>query len=108
MDLAYYFSIRQERTVRADHTLSFEGQCLQIVRAPGTASLSGKRVGVHVVPEGDLYLYQQKQRLSYTRVEKTIVVPEPQVAASTASTGQASVAHPKASARQRAWLYGSH
>lgn len=112
MDLVYYFSIRQERTVRADHTLSFEGQCLQIVRTPGTASLAGKRVGVHVVPEADLYLYQDQRLLRYTRVEKSIDTPTPQIAASTnvASTSVARVAaaRPKASARQRAWLYGSH
>lgn len=101
IDLAYYFAVKEERMVKADHTLSFQGQCLQIVRAPGSASLSGKRVCVHVVPEGEIYLYQGKQRLEYRKVQTPVSKGKPQ-----ARTPVAPTARPEASATQRAWLYG--
>lgn len=105
MDLPYYFSIRQERTVRADHTVSFEGQCLQIVRTPGAASLAGQRVGAHVVAEADIYLYHGKQRLVYTPVPRSIALPE--TGSSPTIPTSVAAASPKSSSRQRAWLYGS-
>jgi transposase len=69
-DLGYYFAVRQERTVKNDHTLSYEGQCLQLVRGSGVANLAGKKVFVHITPEAAMHVYLGKQRLCYRPVEK--------------------------------------
>lgn len=64
-DLDYFFAARHQRTVRADHTLSFEGKTLQVL---DKKNLSGQKVAVHIVPEGKeggLVLYRGKERLSY-------------------------------------------
>ncbi len=102
IDLAYYFAVKEERTVKADQTLSFQGQCLQIRRAPGAAGLWGKRVRVHVVAEGDVYLYHGKEQLDHTRVQAPVAKGKPEPV-----TAVAPALRCKAGARQRAWLYGS-
>jgi hypothetical protein len=69
LDLAFYFAAKEERTVKSDHTLSFEGTTLQIHRKRGERSLSGTRVMVHTTPEGERYVYAGKERLRATEVE---------------------------------------
>jgi len=105
LDTHYYFSIRATRKVRADHCISFAGQLLQLLPGPKDPSLVDQSVTVHLVPEGDIYLYHGKRRITYQPVVATQATP-PQ------PTGQAlppaQPADPKAKARQRAWLFGQH
>jgi hypothetical protein len=68
LDLAYYFAARESRTVRADHCVQWNGKVLQIAVDPQTPNLARRVVSVHVVPEGDLYLYHDRQRLLYHEI----------------------------------------
>ena len=110
LDLAFYFAVRERRTVRADHTLSWSRQTLQIRRRRGERSLAGTRVMVHTTPEGDTYLYAGKQRLAYSIVAE----PAPRPAAKPTMTQPASKpaskptrAKPTDSAGTRAYLYAA-
>jgi transposase len=104
MDRPYYFAIRESRKVRADHCISFAGQLLQLLPGLKDPSLVQQSVTVHKVPEGDLYVYHGKRRISYQPVVTSQVAPPP-----TADQAQsAPPADPKTKAKQRAWLFGQH
>ena len=61
-DSAFHFAIREQRTVKVDQTLSFLGRTLLLC---AKENLSGRRVAVHVVPEGALFVYEGKRRVEY-------------------------------------------
>ena len=105
LDLPYYFAIRETRKVRADHCISFAGQCYQLRPDPQTSSLVNQWVTVHRVPEGDIYLYRGKRRIAYQACGAPPVAP-PQPP-SEASPPVAPVLR-QSTARQRAWLFGQH
>jgi transposase len=105
LDIAYYFSVRETRTVRADHCIRFAGQLLQLLPGPKDPSLVGQKVSVHVVPEGEIVLYHGKRRIMHQPVT-TSPVKAPQPAEE--ALRPAKPANPKGKARQRAWLYGQH
>lgn len=107
LDIDYYFAIRQSRKVRSDHCISWSGQLLQLLPDPKGPSLVDKTVTVHVVPEGDIYLYYGKGPVPYRLVsvpeavlQKVADPPSPGPVAS----GDKQV-DPKAAARRRAWLF---
>jgi transposase len=83
LDLPYYFAAKEERMVRADHTLAWRGKTLLIHRKRGEHSLAGERVMVHTTPEGECYLYHGKQRLLHKQV--TSRSAKPQIPASVAT-----------------------
>jgi hypothetical protein len=103
LDLCYYFASRETRTVRADHCIRFAGQQLQVLPGPHDPSLVGQRITVHRVPEGDLYLYHGRRRLTYQVWAPPAVEPARPVAETPSPSGPK--VH-KSSARQRAWLFG--
>jgi len=70
-DLDFLFSIQDTRTVKQDHTISFEGQILQICPGSRRRSLSGHAISVRTNHEGQVFLYDAKTRLQYKSV------PEP-------------------------------
>ena len=72
MDMNYYYSTKETRTVKMDHTIHFYGKLYQILRKKGQSSLAGKTVTVHVVPEGETYVYQDKSCLSYRMLEPSM------------------------------------
>ena len=102
-DLGYCFAAREHRRVRADHTIAWYGQCLQLVRERMAPSLAGQAVTVHLVPEGDLFVYAGRERLSYTVSERV----RPQAAKKARATPR-QAPDPAAQARRRAWLFGHH
>jgi len=105
LDIPYYFSIRETRKVRNDNCITFTGQLLQLVPDPKDPSLAHQTITVHIVPEGDIYLYHDKHRIAY----QTVVVPPatlPQLTADLPQPDQP--AAPKATAKQRAWLFGPY
>lgn len=105
LDIAYYFSVRETRTVRPDHCISFAGQFLQLLPGPQDPSLVGQKVTVHILPEGELCLYHAKRRLVY----QPVATPPTKSHQPLEEVSQpAKPTHPKATARQRAWLYGQH
>ncbi len=65
LDLPYFFAAKQQRVVRADHTLSWMGQDLQLKRKRTERSLAGVNVNVHTTPDGEVFVYLGKQRLAY-------------------------------------------
>ena len=105
LDIAYYFSIRETRTVRADHCISFKSQLLQLLPGPKDPSLVGQKVSVHVVPEGEIYLYHEKRRIASQPVAAPPVKsPQPDEEA----PPPAKPPDPRAMARKRGWLYGQY
>jgi len=105
-DLAYYFSIKESRVVRLDHTISWLGKTLEILPGSRPTCLAGKTVSVHITPEQELLLYYEKKRLQYRVIQpeprpKLVQQPKPQAA-------QPKPPDPVASARRRAWLYSKH
>jgi hypothetical protein len=108
-DFDYYFATRTERVVKRDHTVQWQGQCLQIMVEERTPSLANKRISVHQTPEGVINLYAEKCRLSYRIVESNERRSQPaasvQVAQTKAVNPQAKAA---AQARRRGWLFTTH
>ena len=107
LDRNYHFAIRETRTVRADHCISWKGQILQLQLDPSDPSLVRRTVSVHVVPEDALFVYHGTRQLRHRLVsndaneavqpanESIVHSPQP-----TPPPGR------KASTRQRAWLFG--
>jgi transposase len=107
LDIHYYFASRETRKVRADHCVRFAGQLLQLLPGPRDPSLVAQSVSVHTVPEGDIYVYHGKRRIPYQLVAAPPPAPAP--ATVEAPPPAAPVApKAKATARQRAWLFGQH
>jgi hypothetical protein len=104
-DSAYYFAAREQRTVRKDHTLSWYGKSLLIHRSKLDPSLADKRVGVHVDPQGNVFIYHGKQRLAYKEVSAQPPA-QPSVVAQVPAVAAKARRKPSQSAGTRAWLYG--
>jgi transposase len=64
-DLDLLFSTRELRKVANDHTISIGGITHLILRAKPERSLAGKRVAVHVTPEGETVLYDGQTQLQH-------------------------------------------
>ena len=107
LDLPYYFAVRETRKVRADHCIRFAGQLLQLLPGPKEPSLVAQSVSVHTVPEGDCYVYHDKRRIAHQVVTAPVPPPVPPSAEATPPIAPAAP-KAKASARQRAWLFGQH
>jgi hypothetical protein len=105
LDFPYYFAVRDTRKVRADHCISFFGQILQLQPSPKDPSLVDRGITVHVVPEGDIYVYHGKRRIGHQAVAAR-QTPPPQPTPEAQRPAQP--ADLKAKAKQRAWLFGQH
>lgn len=104
-DLDYYFSMQDSRTVKADHTVSFEGKTLQICAKSRTRSLAGQTITVRVNPENKLNLYDGKRRLEYREAAPS--APKARPAAPSRAIPSPKPFDPAVAARKRGWLYGS-
>src|SRR5579883_268302 len=102
-DLDYYFSVVETRTVKEDHTICFDGKTLQIVAASRTRSLAGNKITVRINAEGEMALYDRKQRLEYRPVpaSRQPAKPLPPVPANP----KKQPAQHRLNKGQRAWLY---
>jgi len=76
-DLDYLFGIEDLRTVKPDHTISFEGATLQITTASRTRNLVGQVISVRTNAEGDIFLYDAKRRLEYKPIVNPAKAPKP-------------------------------
>lgn len=76
-DLDFLFSTRELRKVANDHTISIGGITHLILRAKPDRSLAGKRVAVHVTPEGETVLYDGQLRLEQRVCTEPIPVAAP-------------------------------
>ncbi len=116
LDLAYYFATKEQRLVRADHTLSFHGATLHIERKRGERSLAGTRVMVHTTPEDEVFVYAGKQRLltkllaakpAATCAQEPATRRTSQIAQTSETSQKPTRAKPTDSAGSRAWLYAN-
>ncbi len=102
LDLSYYFAIRENRKVRSDHCISWFGQLFQLLPGPKDPSLVDQTITVHVVPEGDIYLYHGRAPIAYRTVSDQEPAPIKPIKM---SRHQPRPADPMAAARRRAWLF---
>jgi transposase len=83
MDLDYYFSTLEIRTVKADHTLAYFSQTLQLLPDKRAASLTGQQVEVHALPEGALVVYHKRKRIPHKKLAaapvKTVEASKPKL-----------------------------
>ncbi len=104
-DRSYHFAIRETRTVRADHCISWLGQTLQLLPGRHDLTLVRKTVTVHTIPEGEIFVYHGTQQIPYRPV---VVAPaHPSAPVISLPQPKGPVTH-KTTARQRAWLFGQH
>ena len=84
------------------------GRCLQIVPAKGEVSLAGKRVAVHVTPEGAALLYAGRRRLAYRELAAEPARP-PSVVRRRVTPAQGVDPEVKevAQVRRRGWLFAT-
>lgn len=68
-DLDYYFAAREARSVRNDHTITWQNTILQIHRKPKDPNLAQQKVNVHTLPDGTLALYVGKRRLDHQKLD---------------------------------------
>lgn len=64
-DVDRCFSVREERKVNNDHTLSFRGTILQLQKKDCPPNLPGTRVHVHVTPEGKTLVYARDKGIGF-------------------------------------------
>jgi hypothetical protein len=103
LDLPYYFAIRETRKVGRDHCIRFAGRYWQLLPGPKDPSLVEQNVGVHRVPEGEIYLYHGQRRLTYQAfVAPPLAAPQPPGPA----LPPAAPGVRNSSAAQRRWLFG--
>jgi transposase len=101
LDLSYYFAVRESRKVRADNCISWLGQQLQLLPGPKHPSLVERTISVHVVPEGDIYVYYDRHPVAYRPVASDPLPLRP----TPKPLRQPKPVNPNAKARQRAWLF---
>lgn len=102
LDLNYYFALRETRKVRSDHCINWSGHLLQLLPGPKDPSLVDESIGVHVVPEGDIYLYHGRRPIPYRPALPSDPAPTKPIKP---SRQQPRAVDPKAAARRRAWLF---
>jgi transposase len=76
LDLSYYFCVKEQRTVRKDHTLCLGGKILQLTPI---SAITGKKLNVHQTPEGEIFVYDGKKQLPHhmiTAQKAMVEVPE--------------------------------
>lgn len=97
MDMHYYFSTSEQRTVKQDHTISWLGTVLQILKDEKHPLLAGKRVDVKTSPEREIKIYTGKRALPFKEAApRTVSKPKSE---------QPKPAAEKPKTRRKSWLY---
>ncbi|HEX6043314.1 MAG TPA: ISNCY family transposase [Pyrinomonadaceae bacterium] len=106
-DLDRLFSTATERKVKADHTISFRGLTIQILREKEQPCLVACKVMVHVTPESELHLYHHDTKLAYRRLDHAATTP---LAKPSSPSPRYTPRPPDAKARRRrnAYLFGNY
>jgi hypothetical protein len=110
LDLDRLFSTATERKVKADHTISYRGRTLQILRAKDQPCLVACKVTVHLTPENTLHLYHQQTKLNYTYLDPATTATTTPLRSKTASIPPELPKPPDPQARRRsnAYLFGNY
>jgi len=101
MDLDYYFSVQETRTVGNDHVVRWHNRLFLILHDAGQPSLARRQVTVHLTPEETVHLYNGRQRLRHQELEQR---PAP---ATAQAEPQRPTKQPDAEAERRrlGWLF---
>jgi hypothetical protein len=107
LELDRLFSTATERKVKADHTISFRGLTLQILREKAQPCLVACKVMVHVTPENELHLYHHDAKLAYRHLDHPVTTP---LAKPSTPTPRYTPRPPDPKARRRhnAYLFGNY
>lgn len=68
MDLDYYFSTMETRIVKADNTVPFLAQTLQLLPDRRGPSVTGQDVEVHQLPDSTLLIYRNRKRIAHKKL----------------------------------------
>jgi len=108
LDLDRVFSTREERKVKLDHTISYRGQALQILRDKEQPSLVACQVAVHLTPEGNLHLYHQDTKLAHRLLDQPAALPPGSKQKTKALPAIPKTPDPQARRRRNAYLFGNY
>lgn len=109
LDLDRLFSTATERKVKADHTISYRGRTLQILRAKDQPCLVACKITVHVTPENTLHLYHQQTKLNHTYLaHATTTTPLLSKTKAAAAAELPKSPDPQARRRRNAYLFGNY
>ncbi len=108
LELDRLFSTATERKVKADHTVSYRGLTLQILREKEQPCLVACKVMVHVTPESELHLYHHDTKLAYRRLDHAATAPPVLKPPTPAPPKTPKVSDPKARRRRNAYLFGNY
>jgi transposase len=107
LDLDRLFSTATERKVKADHTISYRGLVLQILRQQDEPCLVACKVVVHVTPEATLHLYHRDTKLAHCLLDSlSPTVLTKQKATPVSETPKPP--DPAARRRRNAYLFGNY
>jgi transposase len=108
VDLDRLFSTATERKVKADHTISYHGLTLQILREKEQPCLVACKVMVHVTPENELHLYHHDTKLAYRRLDHAAAAPLLAKPPTPVPPKTPKPPDPKARRRRNAYLFGNY
>jgi hypothetical protein len=109
IDPSYHFAAKECRTVRPDHTVAWKGTTLRLARRRGDPSLAGQVVAVHTTPEGDVAVYDGRQRLAHSVAPQLDTSAQRQVEPTHAAkqTNPPKRTKPSDSPGTRVWLFAN-
>jgi transposase len=108
LDLDRLFSTAVERKVKADHTISYRGLGLQILRSKDQPCLVACKVMVHCTPETTLHLYHKETKLEYRLLDQVSKAPLRTAPKAVAVTKTPKPSDPNARRRRNAYLFGNY
>jgi transposase len=108
LDLDRLFSTATERKVKADHTVSYRGLALQILREKDEPCLVACKVVVHVTPEGTLHLYHRDTKLAHCLLNHSLSQPVLTKQKAKAVSEIPKPPDPAARRRRNAYLFGNY
>jgi hypothetical protein len=108
LDLDRLFSTSTERKVRADHTISYRGLVLQILRQKQQPCLVACKVTVHITPDNTLHLYHQHTKLQHRLLNHSPPAPLVAKPKAPALPENPKPPDPEARRRRNAYLFGNY
>ena len=102
------FSTATERKVKADHTISYRGLTLQILREKDQPCLVACKVMVHVTPENELHLYHHDTKLAHRRLDHSSMAPPLIKLPTPVPPNTPKPPDPNARRRRNAYLFGNY
>lgn len=108
LDLDRLFSTATERKVRADHTVSYRGLVLQILRQKDQPCLVACKVTVHLTPDHALHLYHQHTKLQHRLLDHSSPAPLLTKPKALPLPENPKPPDPEARRRRNAYLFGNY